>query len=58
MLVSIGILSLLLATIEHRQNIRALPPHYAGKRRSLALLVAALISILGILALLTMIFRQ
>jgi len=58
MLVSIGIFSLLLATLEHRQSIRALGPQYIGKRRSLALLVAALISILGILALLAMIFRQ
>jgi len=58
MLVSIGILSLLLATIEHRHNIRALGAQYAGKQRSLSVLVAALISILGILALLAMIFRQ
>jgi putative membrane protein len=58
MLVSIGLVSLLLATLEHRQNIRALGAQYAGKQPSLAMLVAALISILGILALVTMIFRQ
>jgi putative membrane protein len=58
MLVSIGLISLLLATLEHRQNIRALGVQYAGKQRSLAVLVAALISILGILALVAMIFRQ
>jgi inner membrane protein YidH len=58
MLVSIGLVSLLLATIEHRQNIRALGAEYAGRQRSLAVLLAALISILGILALLAMIFRQ
>lgn len=58
MLVSIGLVSLVLATIEHRQNIRALGVRYDGKRRSLAVLVAALISILGILALAAMIFRQ
>ncbi len=58
MLVSIGLVSLLLATLEHRQNIRALGAQYAGKQRSLAVLVAALISILGILALVAMIFRQ
>ena len=58
MLVSIGLVSLLLATLEHRQNIRALGAPYAGKQRSLAVLVAALISILGILALVAMIFRQ
>ena len=57
-LVSIGLLSLILATLEHRQNIRTLGAHYAGKRRSLAVLVAALISILGIVALVVIIFRQ
>ena len=58
MLVSIGLFSLILATLEHRQNIHTLGARYAGKQRSLAVLVAALISILGILALLAMIFRQ
>jgi putative membrane protein len=57
-LVSIGILSLILATLEHRQNLRALGAQDAGKQRSLAVLVAALISILGIVALVAMIFRQ
>jgi hypothetical protein len=58
MLVSIGLISLLLATIEQRQNIRTLGAQYAGRQRSLAVLVAALVSILGILALLAMFFRQ
>ena len=58
MLVSIGLVSLLQATIEHRQNIRALGAEFAGNQRSLAVMLAALISILGILALLAMIFRQ
>lgn len=57
MLVSIGLISLVLATVEHRQHIRALGVQYAGKQRSLAVLVAALISLLGILALIVMIFR-
>lgn len=57
-LVSIGLFSLLLATVENRQNIRALGAQYAGKQRSLSVVVAALISILGILALFAMIFRQ
>lgn len=58
MLVSIGLASLLLATVEHRRNIRELGMQYDGRRRSLAVLVAALISMLGILALAAMIFRQ
>ena len=57
-LVCIGLLSLVLATLENRQNIRTLGAQYAGKQRSLSVLVAALISILGVLALLAMIFRE
>jgi len=58
MLVSVGLFSLTIATFEYRQNIRTLGAQYAGKPRSLAVLVAALISILGILALVVIIFRQ
>lgn len=57
-LVSIGLLSLLLATLENRQNIRSLGSQYRGKQRSLAVIVAALVSFLGVVALLAMIFRQ
>jgi len=58
-LVSIGLFSLLLATIEHRQSVRALAAQYGVKRRlSLAGVVATLISILGISALLAMVFSQ
>ncbi|MFZ1120669.1 MAG: DUF202 domain-containing protein [Candidatus Binataceae bacterium] len=57
-LVCIGLLSLALATLENRQKIQALGAQYAGKQRSLSVLVAALISILGVLALLAMIFRE
>jgi putative membrane protein len=57
-LVSIGLFSLIVATIEYRQNIRTLGEQYSGKLRSLAVLVAALISILGVLALVAIIFRQ
>ncbi len=58
LLVSIGLASLALATLEYRQNIRMLGEQYAGRPRSLAVIVAALISILGILAMGLMIFRQ
>jgi putative membrane protein len=57
-LVSIGLFSLILATLEHRQNIRTLGAQYEGRRRSLAVIVAALISILGLLALAVIAFRQ
>jgi putative membrane protein len=57
-LVSIGLFSLLLATLENRQNIRALGAQYAGRQRSLAVIVAALVSLLGVVAFTAMIFRQ
>jgi putative membrane protein len=57
-LVCIGLLSLVLATLENRQNIRALGAQYSGKRRSTSVMVAALIAILGVLAPLAMIFRE
>lgn len=58
LLVIIGLASLLLATIEHRRNIRRLTALYPGPQRSLAAILAALISILGIVALIAMVFRQ
>jgi putative membrane protein len=58
LLVSIGLAALALATLEYRQNIRMLDVQYPGRRRSLAVIVAALISVLGIIALAMMLFRQ
>jgi inner membrane protein YidH len=57
-LVSIGLVSLLLATIEYRQNMRTLRDEYPDSHRSLAVFVAALLSVLGIVAIVVMIFRQ
>ncbi len=57
-LVSIGLFSLILATLEYRQDIRGLGAEYVGRRRSLAVIVAAMISMLGILALIVILFRQ
>ena len=58
LLVSLGLVSLALATVEYRQNIRMLGERYEGRPRSLAVIVAALISVLGIVALLLMLLRQ
>jgi putative membrane protein len=57
LLVGIGLASLALATVEYRQNIRMLGEQSQGRPRSLAVIVAALISILGILALSVMLIR-
>jgi putative membrane protein len=57
-LVVIGLTALALATMEYRQNIQIVKAQYPVSPRSLAGFVAALISILGIAALLAVIFRQ
>ena len=57
-LVSIGLGALALATIEYRQNMRILKAQYAEPPRSLAGPVAASISVLGVVALAAVIFRQ
>jgi putative membrane protein len=58
LLVSIGLISLMLATVEHSHNIRALRAQCPDEHRSLAVLLAALILVLGILALVAITYRQ
>jgi putative membrane protein len=58
LMISIGLVSLLLATVEHRQSMQGLRAQYPDIPRSLAGVVAALVAILGVLALLVVIFRQ
>jgi len=57
-LVCLGLVSLMLAAIEQRQNLRTLAAEYGVRRRSLAGVLAILISILGVLVLLAVIFRE
>jgi putative membrane protein len=58
LLVCIGLVSLLLATIEYRKSIRDLSKRFRHKRTSTAVIVAGLVGVLGILALLLINFRQ
>jgi putative membrane protein len=57
-LVGLGLVSLALATLQHRRSMRVLKEEWPDAPRSLAVALAALISILGIAAFLAMIFRQ
>ena len=57
-LVIIGLVSLALATSEYHRNMLILRAQYPRNPRSLAGIVAGLISALGILALILMTFRQ
>ena len=62
-MIVVGLLALLLATLEHRAAIQALKARYLGTElranahRSLAGVLAALVSILGLLALLSTLAR-
>jgi len=56
-MVSIGLLSLLGATMGHRRAVRSMRAQLHG-RRSLAELVAFLIALFGLLILLAAVFRQ
>lgn len=59
-MISIGIIALAAASLQHWHNMQSLRRHYAGVRlpRSLAVVVGALVSLLGILALSAVIFRH
>lgn len=57
-LVILGIISQIMATLEHQRSVQILKAQWPDAPRSLALLLAAMISILGIVAFLAMIFRQ
>jgi putative membrane protein len=56
--ISLGLVTLLLATLQHRQSMKLLREQYPEAPMSLSALLAALFSTFGILALLAAIFRQ
>jgi inner membrane protein YidH len=58
LMIGIGLVSLVLATLQHRRNMKTLREHYANLPYSEALLLAALISIAGIMAFIAVVFRQ
>src|SRR5262245_13730504 len=58
LMISTGIVALAFATFQHRRDMKALRTHYPEVPYSLATVLAGLMSLLGILALLAVIFRQ
>jgi inner membrane protein YidH len=58
--ISLGVIALLLATVEHRRSMESLRAQYGSVNvpYSLATVLAALISCFGILGLVAVIFRQ
>lgn len=57
-MIGIGLVALVIATLEHRRDLNALKAEYPGIPRSLARVLAALVSILGILAFVSALLRQ
>jgi putative membrane protein len=57
-LVCIGFIALGMATLQHRQNIRALRLEYGKQPRSLSVWFGAVIAMLGVFALLDMILAS
>jgi len=59
LMIVIGLVSLTMATLQHRRELNALKAEYPAQvPRSLARVLAALISVLGILALVAVVLRR
>lgn len=58
LMIVIGILALVFATLQHRRDMKALRVHYPEVPYSMVTVLAGLISILGVFALLAVVFRQ
>ena len=58
MMIGIGLLALLFATVQHRRDMVTLRAQYPGVPYSLATVLAGLLSILGIVAFVAVVFRQ
>jgi putative membrane protein len=57
-LITLAVASLVLATLQHRYEMKALEEQYGKLRYSLSVGLAALVSLFGILALVAVVFRQ
>ena len=57
MMISIGLVALLLSAIEHRRSLQSMRVQYGHIPRSAAAVVAALVSIMGIVALVVVTLR-
>lgn len=57
-MIGIGLMALLFATLQHRRDALRLRAQYPGVPYSLATVLAGLLSILGIVAFVAVVFRQ
>ena len=57
-MIGIGLLALLLATLQHRHDMVRLRAQYPGVPYSMATVLAGLLSILGVVSFVAVVFRQ
>ena len=57
LMMSIGLIILVLATLQHRRDLQALRRQYGHVPRSLATMLAGLIAVLGVVGLVAVLFR-
>ena len=57
-MITIGLVALLLSTVEHRRNMQTMRAEFGQIPRSTATIVAALISLLGLLAFVSVLLRS
>jgi putative membrane protein len=57
-MIIIGLVALILATVQHRRDVKALRAHYPDFPYSLATMIAILVAGLGLLGLFIVFFRQ
>jgi putative membrane protein len=58
MMIIFGLVSLLAGTLQHVMSLRQLRAEYPATPRSMAALLAGLVSILGLVALIAVLFRE
>jgi putative membrane protein len=58
LMISLGIVALVFATFDHRRNLQALRAAYGPVQYSVASLLAGLMSVLGLVSLIAVLFRQ
>jgi putative membrane protein len=58
LMIGVGVVALVLATLDHRRSLHALKTSYGPVRYSLAMVLAAFMSVVGAVALAAVLFRQ
>jgi len=57
-MIGLGLLALLFATVQHRRDMVTLRAQYPGVPNSLATVLAGVLSILGVVSFVAVVFRQ